>query len=84
VTSEAMPVAERQALMNGANPKYILRNHMALEAYEAAARGDYTVLEQVQALLQKPYEDQGEEANERFARPTPDWARDRKGLTYMS
>ena len=41
--------AERREAMAQANPKYILRNWMAMEAYEAAERGDTSVLEQVRS-----------------------------------
>jgi uncharacterized protein YdiU (UPF0061 family) len=84
VEREGQPDAERREQMAHANPKYILRNWMALEAYEAAERGDNTVLLEVSELLRRPYEAQGAEADERFAQPTPTWARNRPGLAYMS
>ena len=44
VAAEARPEAERLAEMREANPKFILRGWMAKEAYDAAARGDCSVL----------------------------------------
>ena len=41
---------ERTQGMAAANPKYILRNWMAAEAYEAAEKGDYSV---VRSLVQR-------------------------------
>eukprot|EP00962_Isochrysis_galbana_P032018 scaffold10479_cov87-Isochrysis_galbana.AAC.1 len=38
---------ERRTEMSSVNPKYILRNWMAAEAYEAAARGDSSVIEEL-------------------------------------
>jgi uncharacterized protein YdiU (UPF0061 family) len=38
---------ERREQMGRVNPNYILRNWMAAEAYEAAARGDATVIEEL-------------------------------------
>ena len=67
-----------------ANPKYILRNWMAAEAHEAASRGDFTVVNDLHKVLCNPYEDQGAEANERWAQTTPVWARERAGLAFMS
>ena len=84
VGEEARPADERVAEMNKANPKYILRNSMAAEAYEAAARGEYDVLRELHRVLQRPYEDQGEEVDARWATPTPTWARERPGLAFMS
>ena len=76
--------AERAEMMRLANPKFILRNSMAVEAYEAAARGDYTVVRELHRVLSKPYDEQGDEEEERWAQLTPQWARGRPGITYMS
>ena len=84
VASDARPAAERAEEMALANPKYILRNWMAAEAHEAASRGDFSIVRELHALLRKPYEDQGDEANERWAQTTPVWARERAGLAFMS
>ena len=64
--------------------RYILRNTMAAEAYEGASRGDFSLVREVHALLGRPYDEQGEEADERWAQPTPRWARGQAGLAYMS
>ena len=82
--ADAMDADERREMMRLANPKYILRNSMAAEAYEAAARGDYSIVNELHTLLSRPYDDQGEEADERWAQLTPIWARDRAGLAYLS
>ena len=84
VGAEGRPAAERQAEMRAANPKYILRNWMAAEAYEGAARGDPSVARELHAVLAKPYDEQGAAEEERWAQPTPRWARDRPGLHVMS
>ena len=44
--------------MDRSNPRYILRNWMAVEAYEAAERGDYGPVAAVHKLLCNPYDDQ--------------------------
>lgn len=82
--AEARPAADRLAEMAAANPKYILRNWMAAEAYEAAERGDYALVQELHGVLQAPYEEQSEETAARWAQPTPRWARERAGLAFMS
>ena len=78
------PAAERQAEMRASNPKYILRNWMAAGGAEGAARGDPSVARELHAVLAKPYDEQGAAEEERWAQPTPRWARDRPGLHVMS
>lgn len=84
LAKEARPAAERRAEMNLANPKYILRNWMAAEAYEAAERGDFGPVREVHKLLCNPYEEQAGSVDERWAQPTPQWARERPGVAFMS
>jgi len=74
---------QRVELMQRANPKYILRNWMAAEAYEAAERGDDSVVREMHAVLSRPYDEQGARADA-WAQVTPHWARDRAGFAYMS
>ena len=74
----------RKASMRNANPKYILRNWMAMEAYDAAARGDYAIVQELYGVLSKPYDDQGAEVAARWATTTPQWARGRAGLAFLS
>lgn len=83
VGAEARPDGERRREMAAANPKYILRNWMLAEAYEAAERGDSSAVHALHALLRSPYEEQPS-ADPRYAQPTPDWARGRPGLAFMS
>ncbi len=84
MAAEARPASERRDEMNLANPKFILRNWMAVEAYEAAERGDFGAVREVHRLLCAPYDEQGGGADERWSQPTPQWARDRPGIAVMS
>lgn len=77
------PLPDRQAAMNQANPKYVLRNWMAVLAYERVAAGDFSLLLELQRVLQKPYEEQPEAAQKWF-RHAPDWARNFPGATFLS
>ena len=78
------PRDARVASMLLSNPKFSLRNWMMIQAYEAAEGGDYSLLHELHALLQRPYEEQGEEQEERWYRRTPDWARNMPGAAFLS
>lgn len=63
---------ERIAQMHGANPVYVLRNHLAEGAIRAAAQGDAGEIDTLLQLLRDPYTEQpGFEA---YASAPPDWA----------
>ena len=69
---EKVSQTERSERMNAVNPKYILRNHLAQQAIELAQKGDYSEVQYLHALLQKPFDEQPE--NESYADLPPDWA----------
>jgi uncharacterized protein YdiU (UPF0061 family) len=70
--SEAGSDAARQAAMNRANPRYILRNHLAQRAIELAEQGDFAEVRALHAVLARPYDEQPEQS--RYAALPPDWA----------
>lgn len=74
--------SERQALMNRTNPKYVLRNYIAQQAIDAAENGDYTVLEELAAVLKNPYDEQPQ--YEKYATTRPDWATQQPGSTMLT
>jgi len=54
----AQPDAQRQANMKRANPKYVLRNHMAQHAIEKAEQEkDYSEIDRLIRLLQSPFDE---------------------------
>src|SRR5690606_26679004 len=55
---EARPVSERIDQMNSANPVYVLRNHLAQGAIEAAEKGDASEIDTLLKLLRNPYTEQ--------------------------
>ena len=57
---------------------------MAKRASERALAGDYDDLHRLLELLERPYDEQDAEADARWAQLTPQWARGRPGITYMS
>ena len=62
-------VSER---MLRANPKYVLRNHVAEQAIAAAKEKDFSVLQQLQHVLATPFDEHPE--HQAWADFPPDWA----------
>jgi len=71
--AEARSDAERHAAMDRANPKYVLRNHLAQEAIRQAEAGDFGAVRELHDVLRRPYDEQP--GRERHAALPPDWAR---------
>jgi len=63
---------QRTLSMDAVNPKYILRNHLAQNAIELAEQGDYSEVQALADLLQKPFDEQSE--FDHYADLPPDWA----------
>jgi uncharacterized protein YdiU (UPF0061 family) len=72
----------RKTKMDLVNPKYVLRNFMAQLTIEAAEKGDYSLLNEMHALLKKPYDEQLE--LEKWFTKRPDWAREKVGSSMLS
>ena len=69
LSKEASVDAERRVSMRLVNPKFVLRNHIAQMVIEQAQAGDYTELNTLLEVLQKPFDEQP--LMERFAEPPP-------------
>jgi uncharacterized protein YdiU (UPF0061 family) len=59
-----------QELMLSVNPKYVLRNHLAQEAIEAAENGDFSVFEALLKALSSPFSEHPDCSS--FAKPPAD------------
>jgi uncharacterized protein YdiU (UPF0061 family) len=70
--SEGSVDAERATRMRLANPKYVLRNHLAETAIQQAEAGDFSETQRLLKVLSRPYDEQPE--HEAYAAFPPDWA----------
>lgn len=82
VQADATSDAERKAMMDRENPKYVLRNYMAQLAIDAADEGDNSIVLELLELLRRPYDEQPE--NEKWFAKRPEWARHRPGCSMLS
>lgn len=72
--------AERAALMQETNPRFILRNYQLHEAIEALEGGDDTLFRKLETALQTPYESRFPELNQK----QPQWALTKPGCGMLS
>jgi uncharacterized protein YdiU (UPF0061 family) len=78
-------------VMKEANPKYVLREWMLVDAYSAAQCGDFTVVKELEALMANPYADGcgssdsvAHELERKYFRRTPPAMQDRGGVSFFS
>jgi len=74
IERDSLPNDERIAQMNEANPVYVLRNHLAELAIQAAEKDDASEIDTLLQLLRTPYTEKA--GYESYAAPAPDWARE--------
>ncbi|XP_031555276.1 uncharacterized protein LOC116292152 [Actinia tenebrosa] len=60
--------------MQSVNPRYVFRNWMAQSAIDKADKGDYSEVQKLLRILEKPFEIQAEAEAAGFALPPPPWA----------
>lgn len=79
---EGVSFEERKSNMNSYNPKYVLRNYMAQLAIENAEKKDYKLINELNSLLKKPYDEQ--KYMEKWFVKRPDWALNKPGSSQLS
>ena len=93
IRTEGRDPATRRREQDLTNPKYVLRNWMAVLASEQAAQGDPSLVHELQELFLDPYgreESEGEggrakeERRKQWFQKTPVWARQMPGCEFFS
>lgn len=70
--------------MRLANPKFVLREWMLVNAYSDAANGNEATLQELYSLIQHPYEEGSQQENDRHYRRAPDEVLRAGGTAFMS
>jgi uncharacterized protein YdiU (UPF0061 family) len=73
---KVLDTEERKKQMLEANPKYVLKNYMLQEAIDAAGEGDFSVVDDLFKIAQRPFDEHPE--FERWAGATPSEFKNRK------
>jgi uncharacterized protein YdiU (UPF0061 family) len=82
LSEEDISDEERRALMNQANPKYVLRNYMAQMAIDKADNNDFSLVDELYLLLKQPYDEQP--SQQKWFAKRPEWARNKVGCSMLS
>ena len=82
LSTDRQTPAQRRVRMDAVNPLYVPRNWLAQQAIDAAEQGDLAPLHRLQAVLERPYEEQS--GADAYAQKRPDWARHRAGCSMLS
>lgn len=72
LAQDPQPAQARMAAMQRVNPLYILRNHLAEQAIQAARQRDPSEIERLMHVLREPYTEKP--GYESYAALPPDWA----------
>ena len=70
--------------MKGVNPKYTLREWHLVPAYQKAKMGDYSLIKELQEVMNKPYEEQSKEIEEKYYTLKPTELFNIGGISYVS
>ena len=79
-------LADAAKRMRSVNPKYILREHLLVDAYTKAASGDFSMVHELFAVTQHPYGGEGDTAefDAKYYVKAPETALTSGGVAFMS
>ena len=77
-------LAEISASMKQANPKYTWREWLIVPAYQQAMQGDYTLVRELQEVLNYPYDEQTQKVEDKYYRLKPRAFFNVGGVSYYS
>jgi len=83
IADEARPEQDVIDQMNTANPKYIPREWMLADAYKAAYKGDFKLVQELYKLFENPYGEQTS-MEEKYYRRAPEEASGTGGIGFMT
>ncbi|MCH9813993.1 MAG: protein adenylyltransferase SelO family protein [Epsilonproteobacteria bacterium] len=81
-TREERKVLSEQ--MKAVNPKYTLREWFLVPAYKQAEQGDYSLIHELQEVMNNPYDEQSSEIEEKYYREKPAELFDIAGVSHVS
>ena len=70
--------------MNQVNPKFTWREWLIVPAYEQAQQGDYSLVKELQEVLNHPYEEQSQAIEEKYYRLKPKAFFNAGGISHYS
>ncbi len=72
------------AQLKSVNPKYTLREWILVPVYQAAERGDYSLIHELLEVMTDPYAEQSEEIERKYYRKKPDELFHIAGVSHVS
>lgn len=82
LNSDHLDRYERSTMMNNVNPKFVLRNHLAQEAIEAAEKDDLSKVKDLEEVLSDPYSEHSK--LEHLSNGRPAWAQTHPHCSALS
>ncbi|MEO1685636.1 MAG: protein adenylyltransferase SelO family protein, partial [Cyanobacteria bacterium J06631_12] len=76
--------AEILTKMKRTNPKYAWREWLIVPAYQQAMQGDYTLVKELQKVLNYPYDEQSQEVEDKYYRLKPKAFSNVGGVSHYS
>ncbi|MCI0501353.1 MAG: protein adenylyltransferase SelO family protein [Epsilonproteobacteria bacterium] len=70
--------------MKQINPKYTLREWFLVPAYKEAQKGDYTLLREIQEVMNDPYSEQSNQIEQKYYKLKPKEFFDIAGISHIS